>query len=117
MAAHKLSDPASAKIPDSQVTKLKEELRSRAGALRLDDLAKTALTIEWLAAVAVEAAQVAERFVESVAKLEKRVGESKGEDIDAKIRPLQKRLESLEDQSKDAASGWILNGRLDSRHG
>src|SRR5580693_2947673 len=80
VAAHKLSDPSSAKIPDTQVTKLKDELRSRAGALRLDDLAKTALTIEWLAAAAVDAAKAAEGFDETVSKLEKRVGESKGDD-------------------------------------
>ncbi len=63
------------KIPDSQVTKLKKNCAHGPG--RWYHLFKTALTIKWLAAVAVDAAQVAEGFVESVAKLEKRLGDSK----------------------------------------
>ena len=106
IAAHEPSDSSSS-IPDAQVTKLKDELRSRAGALRLDDLAKTALTIEWLAQAAVEAAKASQRFDSTVAALEKRVGETKGEDTGAILEPLVARIRVLESHANEGASNAV----------
>ncbi|MHB8635048.1 MAG: hypothetical protein ACYC96_01085 [Fimbriimonadaceae bacterium] len=120
IASHKLSDPSSASIPDSQVTKLKDELRSRAGALRLDDLAKTALTIEWLAQAAVEAAEASENFDAAVSELERGLRDAKGHDVDGLLKPLTARIESLEGQSNESTTGALqmvgsMQGMIDSQ--
>src|ERR1700691_3597009 len=92
IAAHKPSDPFSGSIPEAQITQLKDELHSRAGALRLDDLAKTALTIEWLAQAAVEAASASRDLDATVASLEKRVNEARSEDSESLLKPLVARI-------------------------
>ena len=107
IAAHEASNSSSASITDAQVTNLKEELRSRAGALRLDDLAKTALTIEWLAQAAVKAATASQSFDAAVAALDRRVSEAKGDDTDAKLEPLHARLKALESQASEGTTSAV----------
>src|SRR5579871_403414 len=107
VSAHRLSDPASASIAQAQVSDLKEELRSRAGALRLDDLSKTALTIEWLAAAAGETARATDRLETTVAELGKRVSDKKGEDLAAKLDPIGKRIDALEAHSSEASGAAV----------
>src|SRR5271166_4079506 len=80
LAAHNPTGSRPASISESQMTEVKDELRSRAGALRLDDLSKTALTIEWLAHAAVDSAKVSEGLESTVAELEKRVSKKAGDD-------------------------------------
>lgn len=107
-------------IAETQVSKLKDELRSRAGALRLDDLAKTALTIEWLAQAAVEVAKSADRFEDTISKLEGQVDGAKPLDITKELEPLSTRIDAIDAKSAEAAAGAVqlagsLQGMVESQ--
>ncbi|MGH2638483.1 MAG: hypothetical protein ACRDF4_04275 [Rhabdochlamydiaceae bacterium] len=88
LSLHSQKDPQSVSISDAQIEELKQDLSRRQGSLRLDDLARTTLTIEWLAEAAVGSTH---RFQDTV-----------------------QRIESLENALVDKADNNGLSGELES---
>lgn len=120
VAAHKLADPSSATISAAEVDRLKEELRTRAGALRLDDLSKTALTIEWLAEAAVAAARDQLAMSQGVSRIEDQVKEVARKSSSTDLSPVTKRLEALEEKGREKGNASVqmvgnLQGMLETQ--
>jgi hypothetical protein len=117
VAAHKLADPSHATIATDEIAKLKEDLRARAGALRLDDLSKAALTIEWLAEAAVAGAHELNDVADRVRTIDGKVDSALSSHSEPDLSPIEKRVDDAHGRIDviEAAAKFHKSDEEDSR--
>lgn len=106
LAAVTKKDPYSVSITSDQVEEVRNEIAERQKGMRLDDLAKAALSIEWLAKSAETNAHDIRSAADCIAKLDDSISQiqAKADKVDQQ-NVLESRLEKLDQQIGKLSQG------------